>query len=122
MKNEMWLIWKEPKSRRRYKIGVLNYDGKYTFKYVNPELSDAAFVGFQYFPGFEDINKTYESQELFANIETRLPNPARADYLSILNSHNLEKDSNKFDILKATKGRLVTDNYEFVPAFDSNKV
>ena len=26
------------------------------------------------------------------------------------------------DILKATRGRLITDNYEFVPAFDSNKV
>ena len=26
------------------------------------------------------------------------------------------------EILKATKGRLLTDNYEFVPAFDSNKV
>lgn len=122
MKNEMWLIWKNPESRRRYKIGILNYDKKYTFRYVEPELSDATSVGFEYFPGFEDINKTYMSSDLFTNIETRLPNPTRTDYLSILNTYNLEKDSNKFDILKATKGRLVTDNYEFVPAFDSNKV
>ena len=26
MNNEMWLIWKEPKTRRRYKIGTLNYN------------------------------------------------------------------------------------------------
>lgn len=122
MKNEMWLIWKNPESRRRYKIGVLIYDCKYTFKYVDPELSDATLTGFKYFPGFEDINKTYQSDDLFANIETRLPNPGRPDYLSVLNSYNLEKDSDKFEILKATKGRLLTDNYEFVPAFDSNKV
>ncbi len=123
MKNEMWLIWKHPETRRRYKIGVLSeMDSKYVFKYVDPELNDATTVGFRCFPGFEDIKRTYESDELFANIETRLPNPGRADYLEILNSYNLEKDSDKMEILKATKGRLVTDNYEFVPAFDSNKV
>ena len=123
MKNEMWLIWKHSESRRRYKIGVLSEtNSKYIFKYVDPELNDATSVGFRYFPGFEDIKKVYESDELFANIETRLPNPGRADYLEILNSYNLEKYSDKMEILKATKGRLVTDNYEFVPAFDSNKV
>lgn len=123
MKKEMWLIWKHPESRRRYKIGILNYENdKYTFKYVDPELNSATEVGFVYFPGFEDIHKTYESEELFANIETRLPNTGRADYLEILNLYNLEKDSSKLDILRATRGRLITDNYEFVPAFDSNKV
>lgn len=123
MKKEMWLIWKHPESRRRYKIGILNYDGKnYTFRYVNPELNNATEVGFRYFPGFEDIHKIYESKELFANIETRLPNTKRTDYLEILNAYNLEEGSTKLEILKATKGRLVTDNYEFVPAFERSKV
>lgn len=119
----MWLIWKQPETRKRYKIGVLSYENNiYTFVYVNPELNSAMSVGFNYFPGFENINDTYISNELFANIETRLPNPRRADYLEILNLYNLEKDSTKIDILKATKGRLITDNYEFVPAFDNNKM
>ena len=123
MKKEMWLIWKNPVSRRRYKIGILKYDGnKYTYEYVNPELNDAIKVGFKDFPGFGDIYKTYESNELFANILTRLPNKSRPDYLEILNSYNLKADSNDLDILKATKGRLLTDNFEFVPAFDYNKV
>lgn len=123
MEKELWLIWKHPETRRRYKIGSLNYDNKvYTFKYVNPELNDALEVGFNYFPGFKDINKVYNSDTLFANIETRLPNTARKDYLEILNSYNLEKDSTKIEILKATKGRLLTDNYEFVPAFDTKKI
>jgi HIRAN domain protein len=123
MKNEMWLIWKHPEKRRRYKIGKLSkFESKYIFKYVDPELNNATSDGFRCFPGFEDIKKTYESEELFSNIETRLPNPGRADYLEILNSYNLKKDSDKMEILKATKGRLVTDNYEFVPVFDSNKV
>lgn len=123
MEKELWLIWKHPETRRRYKIGSLNYDNKvYTFKYVNPELNDALEVGFNYFPGFKDINKVYNSDTLFANIETRLPNTARKDYLEILNSYNLEKDSTKIEILKATKGRLLTDNYEFVSAFDTKKI
>lgn len=125
MKDEMWLVWKEPESRRRYKIGILIYDevkNFFMFKYVNPEFNAAKECGFQYFPGFYDINKVYESSDLFANIETRLPNPSRTDYLEILNSYNLEKDSSKFEILKATRGRLITDNYEFVPAFDKTKI
>lgn len=123
MKNKLWLIWKQPKTRRRYKIGVLEYkDDEYSFKYVNPELEDAQKVGFDYFPGFSDINIEYKNSDLFANIQTRLPNKNRPDYLDILNSYGLDSKSSKFDILKATKGRLITDNYEFVPIFDNNKI
>ena len=60
----------------------------YTFKYVNPELDNALKAGFSYFPGFENLNKIYTSDVLFANIETRLPNVGRADYLEILNCYN----------------------------------
>ena len=123
MKEELWLIWKDPISRRRYKIGsLMKENNKYIFHYVNPELNDARTVGFKYFPGFEDLTKSYESDVLFTNILTRLPNETRPDYLEILNCYNLEKDSNNFDILKATRGRTFTDNYEFVPAFDSSKI
>ena len=123
MKNEMWLIWKQPESRRRYKVGTLKYDNEeYIFEYTNPELNDAHKAGFEYFPGFDNINEVYKSVELFANIETRLPNPKRPDYLEILNAYNLKKDSSKLEILKATKGRLLTDNYEFVPSFDTDKI
>lgn len=123
MKNELWLIWKEPISRRRYKVGVLCRNGNiYKFSYVNPELDDAKKVGFKYFPGFEDLTKTYESKCLFTNILTRLPNETRPDYLEILNCYNLEKDSDDFEILRATRGRTITDNYEFVPSFDSSKI
>lgn len=97
------LIWKNQHNRSRFKIGILSYDKKYTFKYVNPELDDVLDSSFESFSGFEDVNRVYESKELFANIETRLPSPARADYLSILNSYNLEINSSKFDILKETK-------------------
>lgn len=123
MKEELWLIWKDSVSRRRYKIGILTKElSKYKFNYVNSELDNAKLAGFNYFPGFEDTKKTYESDVLFTNIATRLPNDTRPDYLEILNCYNLEKDSDEFKILKATRGRTITDNYEFVAAFDPNKV
>ena len=123
MRKEMWLIWKQPKTRRRYKIGILTYDdNQYKFKYINPELNDAVMEGFKYFPGFPDLNKEYISGELFANIDTRLPNTNRPDYLEILNTYGLERNSTKLEILKATKGRLITDNYEFVSIFDTVKI
>ena len=123
MKNSMFLIWKESTSRRRYIIGTLtNDENSYSFVYTDPELSDAKEKDFKCFPGFENINEVYKSKNLFANIKTRLPNVGRPDYLEILNSYNLENDSTEMEILKATKGRLLTDNYEFVPVFDKRKI
>lgn len=123
MNNELWLIWKQPKTRQRYKIGMLTFENnEYIFQYVNPELEDAIKDGFDYFPGFVDIHKTYKSDELFTNIETRLPNPNRPDYLEILNIYNLNINSSKWEILKSTKGRLLTDGYEFVLPFNQEKI
>lgn len=123
MNNELWLIWKEPLSHRRFKIGILiKLNDGYEFSYVDPELGEARKVGFNFFPGFNDLSKTYKNNELFINIASRLPNKGRIDYLEILNSYNLDKESSDFDILKATRGRTLTDNYEFVPAFDLNKI
>ena len=121
MKEELLLVWKEPKTRRRYTIGKLTYENnKYTFTYIDPELNDSKKSGFLFYPGFSDLDKTYTSDNLFPNIETRLPNKARPDYLDILNMYGLTLESTEIDILKATKGRLLTDNFELVPAFDKN--
>lgn len=123
MLEKLWMIWKAPVSRRRFIIGELSKNKNiYCFKYINPELEDAKENGFSYFPGFNDLSKTYTSNTLFKNIETRLPNPSRPDYLEILNLYDLETDSNQMEILRATKGRLLTDNFEFVPPFDRNKI
>lgn len=124
MTNKLWLIWKEPKERRRFIIGELTYENnEYKFKYIDPELNNARKNGLDFFPGFDDIEKEYVSNtSLFPNIETRLPNTARPEYLEILNLYDLDTDSSKMEILEKTKGRLLTDNFEFVPVFDKNKI
>ena len=53
---------------------------------------------------------------------TRLPNENRPDYLQLLNLYDLDINSSKMEILKKTKGRLLTDNFEFVPEFNKNKI
>ncbi len=123
MENLLWLIWKEPSSRRRYIIGELSYDSKiYKFKYLNDEILEAQEHGFHNFPGFNELKKCYKSEELFSNIDSRLPNLNRPDYLEILNFYDLDSTSTKMEILKRTKGRLLTDNFEFVPVFNSQKL
>lgn len=118
MRNELWVIWKNPKSRRRYLIGELvQEDNGYTFKYSKDEIE-----GFDYFPGFANKNETYYSQELFSNILNRLPNPNRPDYEDILSSYELNKDSSKMEMLQKTKGRLLTDTFEFVEPFNENNI
>lgn len=124
MSKELWLIWKDPNARQRYKIGSLKQlsDSHYTFSYTNPDLDDAIQAGFRVFFGFDNLTKEYTSTQLFANIASRLPNPARPDYLAILNRYNLSEHSSDFEILRATRGRLLTDTYEFVAAYDPNKI
>lgn len=123
MNNKLLLIWKEPKSRRRYVIGILsNEEDRYYFNYVDPELNDAKLVGFSYFPGFPDVNFEYTSNQLFANIKTRLPNEKRTDYLDIMNSYDIKANAPDMEILMKTRGRLVTDNFEFVMPFDKDEL
>lgn len=123
MDNELWLIWKESTTRRRYRVGTLSYENKeYIFKYQSPELEEANEAGFDCFPGFSNKKEIYKSKELFMNIKTRLPNSQRPDYLHILNKYNLTPLSTPLEILIKTKGRLVTDTYEFVKKFNKNKI
>lgn len=114
MKKELWLIWKNPYMRRRYIIGTLTkHENNYSFKYnLEEKIPD-----FDYFPGFADINKTYNNTELFTNILNRLPNPSRPDYEKILNNYGLNRNSSHMEILEKTRGRLLTDTFEFVIPF-----
>lgn len=120
---KLLLIWKNPENRTRYTIGELEKNGNsITFRYIDPELNNAIKNNFASYPGFPDYEKKYVSSELFPNIACRLPNKARTDYIEILNFYDLDKNSDDFEILTKTKGRLITDNFEFVPVFDKNKI
>lgn len=115
---KLLLVWKEPVERKRYVIGELLYDSsQYIFRYLKDELPEVLSKGFDFFPGFNDLDKEYFSSSIFANISTRLPNPARPDYLDILNLYGLSLIDDEFSILARTKGKLLTDNFEFIKEF-----
>lgn len=117
MSKKMWLIWKDPKTRQRYKIAVLSENkNNYTFSYIS-DIKEAQKKGFDFFPGFDEINKKYSEKELFTNIKGRLPNKARPDYKKILESYGLDESSTDMQILEKTRGRLRTDDFEFVAPF-----
>ncbi len=120
--NSLWLVWRDWNNKDKYLIGELTYDNNiYKFKYLD-SVKDAIEVGFDYYPSFDDLDKVYESKELFLNIKVRLPNPKRPDYLEILNNFDLKCNSTEMEILEKTGGRLLTDSFEFVPSFNKNGV
>ncbi|MCL2384050.1 MAG: HIRAN domain-containing protein [Oscillospiraceae bacterium] len=123
MKQELWLIWKDPTSRRRYVIGTLNkYPEEYVFEYNVEVMEKLKTIGFDYFPGFENISNRHSSRELFTNIKSRLPNPTRPDYIEILESYGLSSSNTEMEILEKTRGRLYTDNFEFVLYFNTDRL
>lgn len=119
MNNELWLIWKEPLSHRRFKIGILiKLNDGYEFSYVDPELGEARKVGFNFFPGFNDLSKTYKNNELFINIASRLLNKGRIDYLEP--EPNNKNDENAVKVVLKENGKLYHLGY--VPRYYSKEL
>src|SRR5699024_528519 len=122
MKNEsfeLWLIWQNPETRQRYHVGNLLYEeGVYLFSYENGEyrrkLAEAMDNGYQTHLAFPDINKTYTSKNLFGPFSRRLPDSRRPDYQLVLQELGLSKEATELEVLRATRGILATDSYEFV--------
>ena len=59
---------------------------------------------------------------MFTNILARLPNTNRKDYKNILECYDLSITSDEFEILKKTRGRLLTDTFEFVQVFNKSDI
>lgn len=116
--NELLLIWKDPISRRRFVVGELKYNVSnqiYSFEYAEKEVLEIAIKeGFTSYPKFNDLKKVYESNTLFGNIKSRLPNSKRPNYAEILARYGATKDNTEMELLQVTRGRLATDNFEFV--------
>lgn len=61
----LYLVWKEPHSRRQYVVGELEKNGGYTFRYCQ-EVTEAVQKGFSPLVSFPDWDKTYVSEVLFS--------------------------------------------------------
>lgn len=111
------LIWKEPKTRRRYMIGELSKNGQFEFSY-GYEVQEAIVAGFEMLIAFPEIKKVYKNDNLFPVFASRLPDPKRKGIEAILEKYGLT-EYNAYDLLKKSGARLPIDNLEFIdPIFD----
>lgn len=108
----LFLIWKDPKTRRNYTIGKLEKTGStYAFEY-GEEAEDAKKAGWEPLEAFPREMR-YESETVFPAFSSRLPDRKRRDISKILQKYGLEK-YDEFELLKKSGARLPIDTYELI--------
>ena len=111
-KDFLYVIWKDPKSRRQFIIGKLSKNGLYEFSYEY-EINEAIKAGFNALISFDDISKTYYSEDLFSPFASRLPDKKRKDIDKILDKYDMS-EYDTYELLKRSGARLPIDTLEFV--------
>ena len=114
----LYLKWIDYKTNKKYLIGALFRDKekrKYYFKmsrrHVEKAIKEKA-ISKALLP-FYDLDKIYESDEIFAIFKVRLPKIEKfsedelKDFLKDLNMEEYDE----FEYLRKTKGKLVTDKF-----------
>lgn len=124
--DSFFLTWKDYKTRQRFVVGKLWFEAdKYYFRYVKSDEEEAKYIenygldkaeehGFVRLVPFSEANKTYEADVLFYTFARRLPNRKRPDFESLVAEFGLQPDCTPLELLKATGGRLGTDDLEFI--------
>lgn len=120
-KDYLFLIWKQPETRRQYIVGVLSKNGGFEFEYAK-DINEARENGFSGMESFKDFNRTYKSEKLFPVFSSRLPDKKRRGIDDILKKYNMDK-YDEYLLLKNSGARLPIDTFEFIdPIFDEEEV
>lgn len=117
--NYLFLIWKDPKTRKNYTIGKLSHNGNYNFSYFET-ATGAAKAGWEPLEAFPELDRTYESENLFPIFSSRLPDRKRRDIKKILEKYELS-EFDEFQLLRKSGARLPIDTYEFVDPIFSDE-
>ncbi len=118
-KDYLYLIWKEPISRRNYIVAQLSKNSQYEFCYGH-EIDEAIEKGFELLIPFDNINKVYKSDTLFPTFSSRLPDSKRRGIEKILAKYGLE-EFDEYMLLKRSGARLPIDSLEFIdPIFEEH--
>lgn len=121
--SKVCLLWTGVDSHEEFIVGMLTKSQKlYTFEYFIDEAEAASKEGFDYVPTFPDLDKFYESAELFPFFASRVFGATRKDIGEILKNYDLEK-YDRFELLKKTHGLSMNDNYSVaeIPEQSLNK-
>lgn len=107
----LYLIWKDPQTRKNFTVGKLTRGVTFTFQYI-AEASEAETFGWKKLDAFPD-DQVYENDTIFPVFSSRLPDRKRRDLDKILQKYGLE-EFDEFELLKKSGARLPIDTYEFI--------
>ncbi len=117
--NFLYLIWKDPITRKNFVVGKLTKNGKYQFQYCE-DFGKAETYGWSKLEVFTGEN-VYESDVLFPVFASRLPDRKRRDINKILEKYGLS-EYDEFELLRKSEGRLPIDTYSFIdPIFPEDE-
>lgn len=114
---KLYVGWQNEDTRRWYTVGVLSFEeGEYLFSYTKGALSARETGRFRLFPRMSELNRVYQSPELFPIFSNRVLPQSRPDYKSYLQWMGLEEDDgDPLAILARSGGGKVTDNIQLYP-------
>jgi len=112
MNNRLILSWKNP-YKTRVPIGQLEFkEGYYYFRYTKGALDN----NFRPFDSMKQLDRIYESKELFAPFKNRLLQKSRPEYKEYLEWLNIKTDTiHPMEELALTGGVRATDSFELYP-------
>ena len=114
--NKLFLAWQEPKSRRWFPIGCLEFNGsEYHFFYIKGVIK-ANEEGFKSVHSLPILEKVYSSAHLFPLFSNRLMTRSRPDYGRYIQSLNIPAgEDDPMTVLARSGGGKATDSYEVFP-------
>jgi hypothetical protein len=110
----LFISWQDPVERQWFPIGRLTSDGS-IFRFVYT-IGSTKSDKFEPFYGMEDLDRIYESKDLFPLFSNKLLSKSRPEFSNLLNW--LRLDLNNYDpieILSLTGGRTKNDSLEIFP-------
>lgn len=113
------VVWQDTRTRQLVRVGTLEVsDGSFVFSYTpDAELHS----GFEPFPEFPDLRRTYTAQELFPFFAGRIPTSARQDYGTIREALGLTSDeATPIELLARSWGQSPHDTIQVVPEPEEN--
>ena len=110
----LYVTWRRP-SGLIEPVGLLTRrfasDGAASFRFVYLKVAEQMWQaeGFSLLPGFCDLHRVYESEELFATFAIRQMPRRRSDYGNFVQQLALGVETDPFEVMIRNEGRLVTD-------------
>ena len=108
------VAWQHPEERSIQPVGLLTWDGiGFKFAYIRNVLS---VRDFRPLLGFEDLYRSYYSEDLFPLFAQRAMDPRRPDYQRYVQTLGLEGDPSPWEQIARSQGRREGDTIQLFPS------